>query len=423
VHDLEQLSDYDFEQVVADLLGAEWRVRVEYFPRGRDNGVDLRVLGPTSDPLNLPAQKELVVQCKHMPNATIGQLRRHLREEAAKPIVSDCYRYVFATSARLTRANKKEIVEIFVGQLAEADIFGRDDLDSLIRRHPEVVRANVKLWLTGVDLQASLNQIEFLRSSVLEAELEQLRPRLVHTSVVAKAQQVLSKFGVCILTGAPGVGKTTTAKILLLLYLSEGWRPIVAISDVRELEAQLLPGVKQILFFDDFLGATALPSKLARGDDSALLRLIHLIENDPSKSFILTTREYILRQAQQDYERLNDDVFNVVKLAINIESLTLAERAHILYNQLFFSPLRHAAAAAPSGRERYMALTRHLNYNPRLVEATIAATTRKLKDDSGRSPRADGSSDSRLQQKDAQPPGRGFQMARLLTFQLCSRGR
>lgn len=379
MQDFGELSDYDFEQVVADLLGAEWRVRVESFPRGRDGGVDLRVLGPVPGPLGLPAGAELVVQCKHVPGATLSRLRGYLRDEAARKIVGEAYRYVLVTSARLTRANKQEIVTIFSGRLSEADIFGRDDVDALLRRHPEVVRANMKLWLaSGTALQAFTNQVEHIRSGVLQAELERLRPRFVQTSVVAEAQRMLQRSGVCILAGAPGVGKTTTARILLLLYLSEGWRPLVAISDVRELEAQLIPGVRQILFFDDFLGVVALDAKLAKGDDAALVRLIHLIENDQDKAFVLTTREYILRQAQQTYEKLSDEAFSVMKLTIKVEKLTSPERVHILYNQLYYSPLRPVAAAASDGPRRYMELTRHRNYNPRLIEAAIAAAVRDL---------------------------------------------
>jgi hypothetical protein len=404
MHNLEQLSDYDFEQVVADLLTAEWRVRVETFPRGRDGGVDLRVLGPTPDPLNIPAGKELVVQCKHMPLAGIGQLRRPLKEEAAKKVVNESHRYVLVTSARLTRENKKEIVRIFADRLAVNDIYGRDDVESLIRWHPEVTRAHVKLWLASdASLEAFRNQVEYLRSNALQMELEKLRPRLVHTSVVDKAQQMLGRFGICVLAGAPGVGKTTTGKILLLRYLSEGWRPVVAISDIRELEAQLLPDVKQILFFDDFLGTTGLPSKLARGDDSALVRLIHLIEDDASKAFILTTREYILRQAQQAYEKLNDDAFDMMKVVVSVGSLTRAERAHILYNQLFFSPLRSAATAAPDGALRYMALTVHPNYNPRLIDATISAAVRDIRDGRERFPNLDSQGDAERRREGGLP--------------------
>jgi Restriction endonuclease len=379
VQDFGELSDYDFEQVVAELLGSEWRVRFEVFPRGRDGGVDLRVLGPTSEPLSLPPNAELVVQCKHMPGATIARLRSYLRTEARKNSVREAWRYILVTSARLTRANKKEIVAIFSGRLSEADVFGRDDIDALLRRHPEVVHANMKLWLaSGTALQAFLNQVEHVRSEVSKAELERLRSRLVQTSVVTEAQRMLRRFGVCILAGAPGVGKTTTARILLLLYMAEGWRPVVAISDVRELEAQLLPGIRQILFFDDFLGVFALDSKLAKGDDATLVRLIHVIEGDADKVFILTTREYVLKQAQQTYEKLGDEAFSLMKLTIKVEELSTAERAHILYNQLYYSPLRRDAAAASDGPRRYMALTRHRNYNPRLVEAAIAAAVRDL---------------------------------------------
>jgi hypothetical protein len=380
MQDFGQLSDYDFEQLIADLLAAEWGVHVESFPRGPDGGVDLRILGPAPAPLNIPSQRAIFVQCKHMPNASITQLRGHLIKESRRSIVDESYRYIFVTSARLTRRNKQEIATIFSGRLRQADIFGRDDVDALLGRNASVVRANVKLWLSsGAALQAFINQVEHLRSGVLRAELEKLRPRFVQTSIATRAQRLLNRTGVCILAGAPGIGKTTTAKILLLQYMSEGWQPVVAVSDIRELEAQLLPGTKQILFFDDFLGVTGLPSKLARGDDSALVRLLHLVEDDPDKVFILTTRDYILRQAQQDYEKLTDEIFDIGKLVINIQSLSEPERAHILYNELYFSPLRAAAAAAPDGPKRYAALTRHRNYNPRLVEAAIAAALRDLK--------------------------------------------
>jgi hypothetical protein len=41
MHNFEELSDYDFERLVADLLSAHWKVDVDTFPRGRDRGVDL----------------------------------------------------------------------------------------------------------------------------------------------------------------------------------------------------------------------------------------------------------------------------------------------------------------------------------------------------------------------------------------------
>ncbi len=238
----EELSDYDFEQLVADLLSAEWKTQVRTFPRGRDGGVDLRVLGPTDGPLGLLPGDELVVQCKHRPHGTLAGLRSDLRAEAAKPIVDQATRYVLVTSARLTRNNKKEVVDLFQHRISERDVLARDDVDALLRRHPEVERANIKLWLTsGSALQALVNQTEYLRSAALESELLGLRSTFVETSVLRQARQVLDQSGVCVLAGPPGVGKTTTASVLLLKYMADGWRPIVAISQVRELEVQLQP--------------------------------------------------------------------------------------------------------------------------------------------------------------------------------------
>jgi hypothetical protein len=103
VQSFEELSDYDFERLAADLLAADWGVRVHTFPRDRDGGVDLRVLGPITGPLQLSPAEELVAQCIHRPNARLPGLRAGLVAEAAKPIVDEATRYVLVTSARLTR--------------------------------------------------------------------------------------------------------------------------------------------------------------------------------------------------------------------------------------------------------------------------------------------------------------------------------
>lgn len=41
-YDLRQLSSRDFEELVRDLLQAEWNVSLEAFRTGRDQGIDLR---------------------------------------------------------------------------------------------------------------------------------------------------------------------------------------------------------------------------------------------------------------------------------------------------------------------------------------------------------------------------------------------
>ncbi|MEU8387690.1 restriction endonuclease [Micromonospora sp. NPDC048843] len=371
----DNLSDYDFERLVADLLTAEWSARVESFPRGRDGGVDLRVLGPTNAPLGLASGEELVVQCKHHPLASYDEIKGKLAQEAKKAIVDEASRYVLATSARLTRHNKKSIVQIFSNRIREVDIFGREDIAALVRQYPAVERATPKLWmLSGSVFQSLLHQLENLRSANLREELKRLQKTFVETKFISKARDVIDDLGICILAGPPGVGKTTTAHILLLQMMAEGWEPITAIGDVRELEAQLSTGTKQVLFFDDFLGQNSLDAKLKVGGDAELVRLLRLVETDPTKIFLMTTRDYVLRQAQQSYERLNHDIFDATRVSVMSESLSLYEKAHILYNQLYFSPLR--GLARQSAAADYVDVARHPKFNPRLTEAAIALMAR-----------------------------------------------
>lgn len=375
------LSDYDFELLVCDLLSAEWGVHVESFPRGRDGGVDLRVLGPASAPLHLEEKTELVVQCKHRPNATFSQLQSELKAEAVKAKALSPDRYMLVTSARLTRANKDKIVELFDGIIKRPDdILGSNDLDSLLNRNVLVERANFKLWLSSAEiLQTVLHQVENVRSSTFVAQLLRLRDIYVETPELADAAQRLERDGVCILAGPPGVGKSAMARVLLLRYLSDGWRPAIALSEVRELEVQLLPSVRQILFFDDFLGQDSLDAKLKKGEDSELDRLVEFVSRDESKVLILTTRDYIYKFAQQRYEKLHGERFDRYKMTLSAEGMSVETRAHLLYNQLYYSGLRELARHTSKGRARFMLVVQHRNYNPRLVQEAISALERDLK--------------------------------------------
>ncbi|MEV6868827.1 restriction endonuclease [Streptosporangium subroseum] len=375
----ESLSDYDFERLVADLLSAHWKVDVATFPRGRDGGVDLSVLGPTGDSLSLLSDEELVVQCKHYPLAGMTELRAKLKAEAKKPIVGQVRRYVLATSARLTRHNKEEIVALFGNRITRNDIFAKNDLADLLRRYPDVERANLKLWLSSsAALQAILHQVEHLRSSSLVEDLLRLRYQFVETPALRLAHSKLDQYGICLLAGPPGTGKTTTAHLLLLQKMSEGWQPITALSHVSELEKQIIPGKMQVLFYDDFLGQNSLAAKLHKGEDSELLRLMKNIEQDRSKVFILTTRDYVLRQAKLSYEKLADGIFDVTKVVVGVLSLSYSIREHILYNQLYFSPLREMAANAENASMRYSNVARHENYNPRVTAVALENLARDL---------------------------------------------
>jgi hypothetical protein len=137
------LSSQDFEELTRDLLQAEWNTSLEAFKTGRDSGIDLRYSRANSG--------STIIQCKHYSASGFGKLLSNLRDQELPKIKRLApSRYVVVTSVGLTPANKDEIRDILRPFVRDAsDVLGANDLEGLLSRHPNVERANFKLWLTS----------------------------------------------------------------------------------------------------------------------------------------------------------------------------------------------------------------------------------------------------------------------------------
>ena len=213
-------------------------------------------------------------------------------------------RYILATSVGLTPSRKDELLGILSPYCLEtADILGRDDIKNLLTQHPDVERQHFKLWLTSATvLERVLNAGTFSES---DRHLERIRQRLcryVPNPSLERAQAILDKSHFCIVAGIPGIGKTTLAEVLLTdLVDRHGFSAYRVTHDLSELQSIKNPKSKQVFYFDDFLGKTAL-DKLQKNEDQRLVELMEEVAENPNWRFILTTREYILNMAQQHYE-------------------------------------------------------------------------------------------------------------------------
>ncbi|MCM8551960.1 restriction endonuclease [Streptomyces sp. STCH 565 A] len=365
--ELSRLTDFDFEAVCKDVFEEEFGARFEIFTSGADGGVDLRHTYPDGS--------SLIVQCKHWHRSTRAKLVEHVTKvESAKVARLNPARYVLATSLTLTKGSKDKLFAALQPYVkSPEDIYGKDEIDALLRKHEPVVRRHLRLWLTSASVLNSLLVKNIVtRSQALVRELEQtLLTYAVNPSYV-RALEILETKRVCVIAGMPGIGKTTLAHILCAQYLSDGYELVEISEDTEEANRIWDDGVKQIYYYDDFLGQTTLDEKLGKNEDGRLLSLMKRVARDPSKRFILTTREYILAQAKQRYERLDRYSFDLQMNVIDLEDYTFQCRAYILYNHVYNSPLPMSVKASFASPEVYRPIIEHRNFNPRIVAATLA---------------------------------------------------
>lgn len=137
-NDFSSLSPSEFEDLTRDLIGRELGIRFEAFPDGPDDGMDGR---------HAAANGDVILQAKHYSRSGFAKLRAKMKQERSVIDALRPKRYILATSAALTPANKTNIAAEIGSALENlGDIFGQQDLIALLRKFPDVETAHPKLW-------------------------------------------------------------------------------------------------------------------------------------------------------------------------------------------------------------------------------------------------------------------------------------
>lgn len=325
-----------------------------------------------------------VVQCKHYVRSGVPKLLTAAASERTKlaALRPAPRRYTFATSCELTATNKRQLIEALAPFVRdERDILGYEDLDGLLRKHQDVLRGHVKLWLDAVGpLQHVVNAETFARTQALLGAIAANLPRYVQTQSFDAALSLLEAHRTVIVAGPPGVGKTTLAQLLLLASADAGFTPCSIQSDIEEAWKLLRTSERQAFFFDDFLGRTALFDGV--GDDTRdLAAFIREVRRSSQTRLILTTREYVLERARQQVEELRWTELGADRYSLTLAEYSRLDKARIFYNHMYFSPDVDDVARESLRRDRaYLDIIDHENYSPRLIEWMTGLSGHRLND-------------------------------------------
>lgn len=156
--------------------------------------------------------------------------------------------------------------------------------------------------------------------------------------------------------------------MLCLDYLAQDFELVVISEDVSKGDDVYAPDRKQVFIYDDFLGRTDIREKLGKNEDNRIVEFIRRVHRSPGHRFILTTREYILRAAQQRYDRLDTSDLDVLKCIIEMKNYSQLQKGLILYQHLAFSENIAREDIEDLVRRRlYRKIIEHHNYTPRHI--------------------------------------------------------
>lgn len=376
-YDFSTLGSADLEELVCDLLNAEVpagsKVRYKTFRAGRDKGIDILYATPSN-------QYSHVGQVKHYYRTGVSGLLSHLADtEADKVKKLKPQKYILATSVDLTPANSQSIHDIFKPYMKSVqDVFGKKDLNQLIEKHDEVLENHYKLWFSDTTILRKLlnSGLNFRSADFQEHELTKRMRLYVETPMFEKARMTLEENNFVIITGNPGVGKTTLAEMLTYEYIKDDFKLIFIYDDIKEVEQFLTDEEsKQIIYFDDFLGSNGPEINKAQGSESALISVINRIRRSKNKKLVFTTRTFIFNIVQEQSERLKRSRIGVGEAVCSLSDYDRELKEKVLNNHIDEGTIPDELKDIISKPKVSDFIVSHGNFNPRSVEFITSAET------------------------------------------------
>lgn len=381
-YDFSTLNSSDLEELVCDLLNLDQPtnslIKYKTFKDGKDKGIDFLYSSATNN-------YEQVGQVKHYYRTGFAGMYKVLKDTEVNNVQNlKPNKYIFATSVDLSLANTNAIKDLFNPYIKSlGDIYGKKDLNRLIENHDEILNTHYKLWLSDFTILSKLlnSALEFRSAAFVELELKKRLRLYIKTPLFDDAKKSLEKNKFIVITGEPGVGKTTLAEMLVYKYIADDYKLTYIYDDIKEAESALTPDdSKQLIYFDDFLGSTKVEINKAKGSENALISILRRIERLSNKLVVFTTRSFLFKTAIEESEKLKRFNIKAKSSLFELKEYDDNLKRQLLINHIEESEISDDLKDVLNDYSIQMEIIRHSSFSPRSVEfITTAANVGNFK--------------------------------------------
>ena len=375
------MADYDFytlfdslefQDFARDMVQIREGITFEFFARGTDLGIDGRYV--------LKDGSVIIFQAKSIRN-TSGKILDIAKKERKKldklsGMGIRIFRYILVFSDALGVIKKSQIMKLFSPYILDtSDIITGPDLNNYLsnmsEKYHSVEEKYFKLWIQNTKtLKKTLYEVVHsplidISKSKLEEAIEKAQI-FVETEVYEEAKKKLEYSRTLIISGDPGVGKTTLANQLALYYYAKfGFHSFIYARSVDDLYVSEHIDAKKVIVFDDFWGDTDF-NTIGNGKKTrALVSFIEHIQKRKDCILLITTREYILEQGLKKNEEFRK-LAETLKLNCRIDQYSREDKLRIYYGHLKYTSLTWEQVNVLSGIGYEVIYSS--NYNPRVIE-------------------------------------------------------
>lgn len=360
------MEPLEFQRFAIDVIDVREKTNFEVFSEAKDLGIDAYKI--TKNGITIVVQAKRVKDFKSL----FSILKT---DELPKIKKLNIDRYILITSSTISKTQKSKILELLDPYVINSeDIIAKDDLNKYLtkEKYKEIELNYPSLWFNSANTFLK-EMTDIVNHSIYEEtidELEKIKQSMKNYVIPENFSKIINSLNnsrVLLITGNPGIGKTSLGRALSSYYITKDYE-LIYTKEIDKANQVYKRDNKQIFFLDDYWGSSFKDKNYSHIENTKFINFVDKISNSNNKILIITSRDYIIKQVDEDLKRI---LINKEYL-LDIKKISLNLRYKILYKYLSTSDINYSYIEYIL--ENVEEIIKHNNFNPRIIEMYINST-------------------------------------------------